>query len=217
MSQLNREYGTPVNLQNPLPVNDVSSAMDKESITGETVTFKTGAAGFTGTVSCGKTTLVHALQELPEFNEYKFQTERSKYLRDLGIPLNTDSTVNGQIIFCAERSSELLQPKIITDRSIIDVIAFTECSKTMSRKEKNKVIDLATLLIPQYDHIFYIPHDGVRLVDNRVRCIDPEYRDLIDYTIRKVLLKYKSLIKNLHTISGPTEDRIKQIKQIIFP
>lgn len=181
------------------------------------MSINTNKIGFTGTVSCGKTTLVHTLQELPEFKEYKFQTERSKYLRDLGIPLNTDSTVNGQIIFCAERSSELLQPKIITDRSIIDVIAFTECSKTMSRKEKNKVIDLATLLIPQYDHIFYIPHDGVRLVDNRVRCIDPEYRDLIDYTIRKVLLKYKSLIKNLHTISGPTEDRIKQIKQIIFP
>jgi hypothetical protein len=54
MSQLNRENGTPINLQNPLPVNDVSCAMDKESITGETVTFKTGAAGFTGTVSLDK-------------------------------------------------------------------------------------------------------------------------------------------------------------------
>jgi hypothetical protein len=38
-------------------------------------------------------------------------TERSKYLRDLGIPLNTDSTLKGQIIFLAERASELLQPK----------------------------------------------------------------------------------------------------------
>lgn len=176
----------------------------------------TSKIGFCSTMSCGKTTLVHALQELPEFNEYKFQTERSVYLRDLGIPLNTDSTINGQIIFCAERSSELLQPKIITDRSIIDVMAFTECSKTMSRKEKNKIIEMASLLIPQYDHLFYIPPDGVLLTDNRVRCTDPEYRDLIDYTIRKILLKYKSSIKNLHTISGSTENRISQIKQIVF-
>ncbi len=52
--------------------------------------------GFTGTVSVGKTTLVNALKEFPEFKDYKFATERSKYLRDLGIPLNTDSTLKGQ-------------------------------------------------------------------------------------------------------------------------
>ncbi len=46
--------------------------------------------GFTGSVSVGKTTLVNALKQLPEFKEYVFATERSKYLRDLGIPLNTD-------------------------------------------------------------------------------------------------------------------------------
>ena len=55
--------------------------------------------GFTGTMSVGKTTLVNALKELPEFKDYNFKTERSKYLRDLGIPLNTDSTTKGQIIF----------------------------------------------------------------------------------------------------------------------
>ena len=59
--------------------------------------------GFTGTVSVGKTTLVNELSKLPEFKEYTFATERSKYLRDLGIPLNTDSTLKGQTIFLAER------------------------------------------------------------------------------------------------------------------
>ena len=51
-------------------------------------------------MSVGKTTLVNALKELPEFKDYTFTTERSKYLRDLGIPLNTDSTIKGQIVFC---------------------------------------------------------------------------------------------------------------------
>ena len=37
--------------------------------------------GFTGSVSVGKTTLVNALKQLPEFKEYVFATERSKYLR----------------------------------------------------------------------------------------------------------------------------------------
>ena len=52
--------------------------------------------GLCGTMSVGKTTLVKALQELSEFKNYNFATERSKYLNDLGIPLNTDSTLKGQ-------------------------------------------------------------------------------------------------------------------------
>ena len=60
--------------------------------------------GFCGTISVGKTTLVNALRELPEFADYEFRTERSKYLRDLGIPLNTDSTLKGQFVFFAVRS-----------------------------------------------------------------------------------------------------------------
>ena len=55
--------------------------------------------GFCGTMSVGKSTLVNTLKQLPEFEGYTFTTERSKYLRDLGIPLNTDSTIKGQIIF----------------------------------------------------------------------------------------------------------------------
>ena len=82
-------------------------------------------------MSVGKTTLVNALKELPEFKDYNFATERSGYLNSLGIPLNTDSTIKGQLIFLAERSSELLQENIITDRTIIDVIAFTHSAKSI--------------------------------------------------------------------------------------
>jgi deoxyadenosine/deoxycytidine kinase len=63
--------------------------------------------GLAGTMSVGKTTLVKALAELPEFKDYYITTERSKYLRDLGIPLNTDSSVRGQFVFMAERAQEL--------------------------------------------------------------------------------------------------------------
>ena len=55
--------------------------------------------GLCGTMSVGKTTLVNALKDLPLFKNYNFATERSKYLNDLGIPLNTDSTLKGQTVF----------------------------------------------------------------------------------------------------------------------
>jgi len=72
-------------------------------------------------MSVGKTTLVNALKQLEQFKDYDTATERSKYLRDQGISLNTDSTLKGQLVFAAERSIELMKPNIITDRTVYDV------------------------------------------------------------------------------------------------
>ena len=67
--------------------------------------------GLCGTMSVGKTTLVNALKKELEFKNYTFRTERSKYLNSMGIPLNTDSTLKGQLVFAAERAAELMQEK----------------------------------------------------------------------------------------------------------
>ena len=63
--------------------------------------------GLCGTMSVGKTTLVNALKEIPQFKDYAIATERSKYLNSLGIPLNHKTTIEGQTIFLAERVTEL--------------------------------------------------------------------------------------------------------------
>ena len=93
-------------------------------------------------MSVGKTTLVNALKELSEFKNYTFRTERSKYLRDMGIPLNTDSTVKGQSVFLAERASELMQENIITDRD--GRSSFILASLLLIFKTK-KTLNIATL------------------------------------------------------------------------
>ena len=87
--------------------------------------------GLCGTMSVGKTTLVKELKNLKQFKNYNFATERSKYLNDLGIPLNTDSTLKGQTVFLAERCAELMNDNIITDRTVIDVMAFASCGKSI--------------------------------------------------------------------------------------
>lgn len=174
--------------------------------------------GFTGTMSIGKTTLVKALKELPEFQNYDFAIERSKYLRDLGIPLNTDSTLRGQTVFLAERSLELMKENIITDRTIIDVIAFTKNAQSIDLSDKNSFEKYAMNLLKYYDYIFYISPKGVDLEDNGVRTIDHKYRDTIDKTIVKLLNKYTETkhIHNVYYIQGTTEERIKTIKETIF-
>jgi deoxyadenosine/deoxycytidine kinase len=172
--------------------------------------------GFCGSMSVGKTTLVNALEKDPKFSNYKFATERSKYLRDLGIPLNTDSTLKGQTVFLAERCSELFEPSIITDRTIIDVMAFTNLAKSITVKDADLFEKYASKMLGEYDYIFYIPSAGIPIEDNGVRTIDPIYREAIDKNIQKLLNKYSKNIKQVHTIQGTTEERIELIKNIIF-
>ena len=173
--------------------------------------------GFCGTMSVGKTTLVNILRKFKEFEEYKIRTERSKHLMSLGIPLNTDSTLKGQTIFLSERSAELMQDKIITDRTVLDVMAFAQCSKSMNYLEKDNFIHLAADLIHEYDYIFYVSPEGVEIEDNGVRETDAEYRQLIDHTIKFFMNKYIYRIKNLVEIKGNNEERIKLVREALNP
>ena len=165
--------------------------------------------GFCGTMSVGKTTLVNALKELPEFKDYISRTERSKYLREMGIPLNTDSTLKGQIVFAAERATELLQEKIITDRTIIDVMAFAKLSTSMSDGEKFYLGATIQPLMNEYDYLFYVSPEGVEIEDNGVRETDAEYRMAIDKEIRSIIQVHGS--RKIITIKGTTEERIAQV------
>ena len=169
--------------------------------------------GLAGTMSVGKTTLVKTLSELEQFKEYHIATERSKYLRDLGIPLNTDSSLNGQFVFLAERASELLRENVLTDRTIWDVCAFTFSAKSIDWFAKRSFVEAAMMLRDQYDVVFYVSPEGVPIEDNGVRTIDAEYRDKIDWVIRESLEEYKP--KKLVYIKGTTEERIATILQNI--
>ena len=171
--------------------------------------------GLCGTMSVGKTTLVNRLKELKQFKDYEFATERSKYLNDLGIPLNTDSTLKGQTIFLAERCAELIKENIITDRTVIDVMAFTNLARSIDFKDKEYFEDYARVFVGEYDYIFYISPEGTVMEDNGVRETDLEYRDDIDKAIIKILNKFGHRCKNVHMLKGSTEDRIEQMLGIV--
>ena len=170
--------------------------------------------GLCGTMSVGKTTLVKALKKEVKFKDYTFRTERSKYLSSLGIPLNTDSTFKGQLVFAAERSAELMQEKIITDRTIIDVMAFCALSEAMNIEEKNTLKNTLSHLIKEYNVIFYIDDLSIPIEYNGIRETNERYRVYIDDKIKEIIGEYKDqcIIMN---ISGTTEDRVNQIKSVL--
>ena len=168
--------------------------------------------GLCGTMSVGKTTLVNALKNEPEFKDYKFATERSKYLSSLGIPLNTDSTLKGQLVFAAERAAELMQEKMITDRTIIDVMAFCELSDSMSEAEKQHISGVLWHLIKEYDIIFHIDDLSIPIEDNGVRETNKDYRLDIHQKISSILGMHRYMPGKVVKISGTTEERINQVK-----
>ena len=168
--------------------------------------------GFCGTMSVGKTTLVNALKELPEFKDYHFRTERSKHLMSLGIPLNTDSTLKGQLVFASERAAELMQEKIITDRTIIDVMAFCDLSTSMKDYEKQYLNATLYYLIKEYDILFYVSPEGVEIEDNGIRETDADYRMAIDKEIKSIIGMHR---RNTPIIKGTVEERIEQVKNTI--
>ena len=169
--------------------------------------------GFCGTMSVGKTTLVNALAKLPEFKDYNSRTERSKHLMEMGIPLNTDSTLKGQFVFAAERASELLCDKILTDRTVVDVMAFCELSTSMTANESFYLNSALSHLIEDYDYLFFVSPVGVKMEDNGVRETNIKYREEINKKILDILdlrgIEYT-------TIQGTTKERIKLVKQAIF-
>ncbi len=171
--------------------------------------------GFTGTMSVGKTTLVNALKDIPEFKDYKFATERSAYLSSLGIPLNHKTTLEGQTIFLAERVSELMHPQIITDRTILDVMAFTNKACKINYLDADEFEKYASRFLQQYDYIFYISPDGIGMENNGIRETNLEYRHQIDEEIRRLILKHSKSTCEWFTISGTTEERIKQIMELV--
>ena len=167
--------------------------------------------GLCGTMSVGKTTLVNALKETKQFKDYMFRTERSKFLMEQGIPLNTDSTLKGQTVFLAERCAELMNNNIITDRTVIDVMAFTMNAISINHQDKEIFKNYAKEFIREYDYIFYISPHGIPVEDNGVRETDEHYRDLIDFTITTLIKRYGYMANKVEKISGSTDERVEQI------
>jgi len=108
-----------------------------------------------------------------------------------------------------------MHDNIITDRTILDVIAFTNSAKSIDYKDKEIFEQYAVEFLREYDYIFYVSPEGVDIENNGVRETNAEYRKLIDQNIQLLIIKYRHKIKNLIEIKGSTEERIKLVKQSI--
>ena len=103
---------------------------------------------------------------------------------------------------------------MITDRTIIDVMAFCNLSKSMKDYEKNHLNATLYHLIKDYDIIFYVSPKGVKIEDNGIRETNSKYREAIDKEILSLIQTY-GLATKVIKLSGTTEKRIKQVKNAL--
>ena len=71
-------------------------------------------------------------------------------------------------------------------------------------------------LIKDYDVIFYVSPEGVKMEDNGIRETNLEYRNAINEEILKTLRINKDKVKNLTYLKGSTQERINKIRETIL-
>ncbi len=171
--------------------------------------------GICGSQSVGKSTLVKHLLNNPFLKNYTFFTERSKELIKKGIPVNKESTSEGQDAFLLERIKELEKENMITDRTILDVYAFTKLSEHISNEKKEIFRAIKYILSKYYDIIFYIPIiEEIKMEDNGIRETDEQFRIDIDKVLKEEFDKLPFTKK--HYINSITlSDRVAEIIEVI--
>ena len=179
----------------------------------------------TGAQGVGKTTILNALRDLQlqgTFNiDYKFITEVSRKLNsEYNIPINKESTnITQLLIFNKYLELFLLSgDKFVSDRSIVDVLAYTsyfvhlkEDSDKIEKVEKWLIKELAFIFANIKNKIegiyFYFPIEFPVKKDN-FRSEDEKYRKQIDNFILGFLSYYK--IPYIE-VRGSIEERLKKI------
>ena len=147
---------------------------------------------FCGAQGVGKSTLVNILLDSPLYSNYTRASNPQRILKTFAKDFNINelTTTLSQTSIAAVYSTEIIsRDNYISDRSLIDVFAYTVASKNISKDDKYNIINTFSPIINQYDIVFYIPIE-FNTEEDGIRNTDITYRDLIDTHIKGMLNIY---------------------------
>lgn len=167
---------------------------------------------FVGSFSTGKTTLAELLArhlDLP------LLPETAREVVELGFKLDKDVTPETEtLIFLKQYNNELSTPEFVSDRSLIDVMAYAGWlldnrphQKEMALWEECERLAGRNLRI-NYSHVYYLPIEFPIVLDG-LRPDDPEWQQEIDRRILR-LLDTHSITHE--TITGSVDERMDKVK-----
>jgi len=161
-----------------------------------------------GSFSTGKTTLAEAVAEplgLPLLPEV------AREVAALGFKLDKDATPETEtLIFLRQWRNELTHPGFVSDRSLVDVMAYAGWVLDHQERRKefalwDECLQIAEYqLRSQYTHVFYLPIE-FGIVADGLRPMDPAFQADIDERMRAVLDRHAL---SYSTLRGSVDERV---------
>lgn len=168
-----------------------------------------------GAHSCGKSTIIKALQNDANYNSYVLITEIVRSLALQGVKINKGADHNSQLIILEEHYKNTLRyDNFITDRCSLDAFTYAcwdYLNGAYSYKEHKEHESLFLDSLKEYDIIFYIAPE-FDIVDDGFRSTDSKYQKEIHEIFLKNIKKYKIQVTKL---SGSVEERINTLNKHI--
>ena len=174
-----------------------------------------------GAHSQGKTTIVDALQNLPEFKDFKFVTGITRDLEKLGVPINEKGTdVTQQFIMAKHYQYAQIKTDCVLDRCVLDGLAYTTCFRSkIPSWVWNYFITMFSNLIKKYDYIFYVEPE-LPLVSE----LPPNHPCRTFVELRKIprtAWKYLYYAEDFgawaRTINSESADALEQSSRLVIP
>jgi deoxyadenosine/deoxycytidine kinase len=167
----------------------------------------------TGSHSTGKTTLCEQLTKLYPDLYYIKETAREQIAKFGKLPqdMTTKERCKFQeAVLDSQIEQELLHDDFIADRSVFDVLAYSQDLPSYKALYKKAIrhYDLNS-----YDHLFYIPIE-FELENDGTRPLHLKYQKLIDIRIQDYLRWFK-LLHEMFKLTGTVEQRIQCFQIIV--
>lgn len=176
---------------------------------------------FVGSQGTGKSTLLESMRKDLEFKGLKFQTEIvRKLVKTKNLSINESGNANSQRIFFNAYEKVLQKTGYVSDRCLIDVYAYTnwlyDHKNINSQELKNLYAEIlrqrSSIRNRDFGLVIYFPIE-FDIVADGVRSVNKEFQKEIDDIIIDTLTKFDI---SYFTITGSVEQRLKQLKEIIF-
>lgn len=190
---------------------------------------------FSGVQCTGKTTLINAMQKMPEFKNYQIIRESIRSLKAKGYQINEDGNDDTQLAVMNAHIMNLIPEDTIIDRCSLDGLCYGEYSYNhgkVSEDTLNFCKKVWELTKEEYDLIFYLRpefdmvEDGTRSTNEDFRnetleIFDKYIQQKLDededmhYILSSTLYGQELPTSNIVMISGTVEERLNQIIEAI--